>query len=112
MAALVRAEEAKRHPNYYLDGYPDLLMDDEVAIVPEADFKSLSEYSTSIPTGVCDGKVWKRNLSFAGGKGWTLLFYEQDPDDPGQCFIRQRRLIIMHSPEFYDWLIPGFWQAA
>lgn len=86
-------------------------MDEDVAVVTEADYERLSEYSTSIPTGVCDGKVWRRDWSVNGGKGEAILFFEADPDDPGQCFIRQRRLIKVGTPEFWDWLVPGIWNG-
>lgn len=108
---LVREEEARKHPERYLDGYPDLLMDDEVAIVSEQDFARLPEYSASVPTGVCDGKVWSRNLAAHGGseKGWLFMFFEHD--EGNQFFVRHRRLIITGSVEFWDWLTPGIWDG-
>lgn len=82
MSRLVRAEEAKRSPDYYADGYPDMSIRDGVAYVSHADFKRLPTYSTSIPTGVCDGKVWKR-----GPHGGPPGFKHQAMLVPGNWFL-------------------------
>jgi hypothetical protein len=109
---LVREEEAAKHPARYLDGYPEMLMDDEVAIVSQEDFDRLSDYSASIPTGVCDGKVWKALVYETEKRGfYKLRFFEKDEADQHQCFVRQRRLIILGSVEFWDWLRPGIWDG-
>lgn len=82
---LVRAEEAKRNPDSYFEGYPDLrwdhLTEPSTALVTVADFKRLDTYSTSIPTGVCAGKVWK------AGPHTASSFREKSPLVPGAWFL-------------------------
>lgn len=67
-----------------------LVTDDEV-FVSARDFDRLPEYSTSIPTGVYVGKVWKARR----GEGWMLgTFEDHDPPDPEFVMTRFRKLTI------------------
>lgn len=43
----------------------------DLALVKQADFDKLVEYSGSIPTGVYPGKMWKLKI----GKIWFLCWY-------------------------------------
>lgn len=48
-------------------------VDDTHALMDEATFKALSEYSTSMPSGVYPGKMWKCNQR--GTDNWWLCWY-------------------------------------
>lgn len=37
----------------------NIVIDDQYALMSQKDFDTLAEYSTSIPTGVYEGKMWK-----------------------------------------------------
>lgn len=55
-----------------------ILIDDKTAVMTRADFNTLAEYSTSVPTGVYEGKMWKRHTP----DGWYLVWFgfSQKPD--------------------------------
>lgn len=83
--------EARRSPDNYMTGYPDMVIDAGVAHVTITDFRRLSTYSTSVPTGVVVGKVWKRG-PHGGPRGfrhqaplvegnWLLGRYEDCAED-------------------------------
>src|ERR1043165_9759166 len=40
-----------------------ILIDETHAVMDQATFDDLSEYSTSFPSGVYEGKMWKQNLT-------------------------------------------------
>ena len=105
---LIRAEEAARNPERYYEGYPNMLYDDKVAIITRRDLDRLPEYSSSVPTGVCEGKVWKRieyrtpDGAPALGRhegGETLYFlgsFDPDPQKrPGIVIQRFRELLVV-----------------
>jgi hypothetical protein len=81
---LNREEEAKHSPSHYRDGYPDMIDGVTCVIVTESDFKRLPTYSCSVPTGVCDGKVWKAEFK----DGWFLGSYT-DYDPPREDAVIQ-----------------------
>lgn len=96
---LVRKEEAARHPEMYFEGYPDMRYDDQTAYVHSADLERMPEYSSTVPTGVCDGKLWKRKTEI----GWLLGSYEWDEpeaEDPG-IFTKFRHLIVLDSMDLF-----------
>lgn len=64
-------------------------MDANHVLLDYRQFHSLAEYSTSIPSGVYDGKCWKRR----GSKGWLLCWYAP-ANDPTQCEIHFREIRI------------------
>lgn len=70
-------------------------IDDTHAMMNEISFNQLSEYSSSIPTGVYIGKMWK---SF-GGNEWILRWFGPC-DDPG--FVTNHQRIIMVVNEWLD----------
>lgn len=95
---LVRAEEARRNPDNYFEGYPYLEIRGEAALgsgyvtLSADDLERLPEYSSSIPTGVCEGKVWKRQV----GADWYLGSYEPcDPPEPDAVMTVFRRIEIL-----------------
>lgn len=76
-----------------------ILIDDKHAVMTDATFKSLCEYSGTIPTGVYAGKMWRR---FHGkhdprcrpeDRKWFLFWYGYC-DDPNQCSINGREILI------------------
>ena len=95
MSQLVREIEAKQSPNYYREGYPDMIEGVTCVIVNERDFKRLPTYDCSVPTGVCAGKVWKRQDT---GGLWLGAYEDYMP--PRQDAVRQtfRRLRVMREP--------------
>lgn len=94
---LVREEEARRSPERYFDGYPDMRYDDQTAYVHPADLDRMPEYSASVPTGVCDGKLWKCKVEH----GWMLGSYEAAPDSDDEIVQRFRHLIVLDSMEIH-----------
>lgn len=56
----------------------------------------LGRYSTSIPSGVYDGKMWKRREN--DGEHWLdtylLCWYGPDPE-PDVCRIETRRILVV-----------------
>lgn len=65
-------------------------IDKDTATLELDDFKKLHEYSSSIPTGVYEGKMWKANIQ---GK-WYLRWYSKS-SDPKMCKINHREIKIL-----------------
>lgn len=97
--------ETQRGKPYVLSSYPEMLLDDETAIVTRSDFEKLPAYNTTLPTGKYPGKVWKRGVVVdARGRytreptpddQWMLGAIEADPDgEEGYVLIRWRKLLI------------------
>lgn len=63
-------------------------LDDTHALMSEQTFKALKEYSTTIPTGIYDGKMWK---GFANGE-WYLVWFAPD-EAPDKVRIEKRKNI-------------------
>lgn len=80
--------------NNYLDAYPDLLIDDDCAMMTQFDFDRLTDYSGSLPTGITIGKCWKD-----GGRlrqRYALGYYEDcDPPEEKTVFTQYRPIIIV-----------------
>ncbi len=78
-----------------------ILIDNEYAMMSTADFYQLAEYSCSNPSGVYEGKMWKRhNGSFdsdfigRGGKPtWLLVWYGRS-DHPDKCSVNSRKILL------------------
>lgn len=64
-------------------------VDETHALMTEADFESLSEYSTSIPSGVYPGKMWRRQQV----DGWYLVWFGECAD-PSKCSINFRKALL------------------
>lgn len=64
-------------------------LDDTHALMSEQTFKALKEYSTTIPTGRYDGKMWK---GFANGE-WYLVWFAPDANH-NLLRIEKRRILI------------------
>lgn len=76
----------------------DILLTDTHACMPESAFESLLEYSSSIPTGVYPGKMWKAHMD---GK-WYLRWFGIVPDQPEVCSNNQREIPVMDWKVFMD----------
>lgn len=71
-----------------------ILIDDKNALMSDSDFWALSDYSSTFPSGVYDGKMWKRRLNYYDeSKGWNLCWYGPS-EDPNKCSINHRRILI------------------
>lgn len=57
------------------------ILEKPVSWVTLAQFNSMLEYSTSLPTGKTIGKRWKRQILYGPHKGrWLMGEYAKDPD--------------------------------
>jgi hypothetical protein len=67
----------------------EIELDSSHALMSEKTFQELSEYSCSMPTGIYEGKMWKRieKQSF-------LMWYGQSEKE-GHCSINHREIIIV-----------------
>lgn len=66
-----------------------VLVDELHALMTEADFEQLLEYSTSIPTGSYVGKMWKREQDGEWWLGWMAPH-----ETPGRLWIHWRRILL------------------
>lgn len=82
---------------------PDLIeVDDVHALMTPATLKALLEYSSSIPSGVYEGKMWKRHdgvydavfLRNGGKPKWLLCWYGPSAD-PEKCSINSREVLLV-----------------
>lgn len=64
-------------------------LDNTHALMSEQTFKGLAEYSTSIPTGVYDGKMWK---GYSNGE-WYLVWFAPDKEHD-KVRIEKRKILI------------------
>lgn len=70
------------------------------ALMTEAIFKALPEYSTTIPSGVYPGKMWRRHDGAHDFKRktpsvWMLCWYGEERD--GKCEIHFREVLLADS---------------
>lgn len=78
-----------------------ILMDDHSALMSAADFHLLHEYSSTNPSGVYDGKMWKRKHGVRDEAGklvahtWRLAWYSPDPTDPNMVLVLTRQLFVV-----------------
>lgn len=75
---------------YWAQPSPDaILVDEKHAVMARATFDQLREYSTTIPSGVYSGKMWKA----AVGDKWELRWFSDDPTIPNRCLINRREIL-------------------
>jgi hypothetical protein len=67
-----------------------ILTDDTHAVMTRQDFFKLSDYSTTYPSGVYDGKMWRRRQGF----DWLLCWYGPC-ENPKLCSINARVVILV-----------------
>lgn len=63
----------------------------DAAVMDKAAFDKLLNYSSSLPTGVWIGKLWKARLD--DGR-WYLRWYSTDPRNAANCLINSRPITI------------------
>lgn len=66
------------------------LIDDESAVMSQAAFDTLAEYSRSVPTGVYPGKCWKRLDSGV----WWLVWFGYSSKGHDYCSKNYRKILI------------------
>jgi hypothetical protein len=67
-----------------------IVVDSKSALMDKATYEQLAEYSCSVPTGVYEGKMWRKE--HAGKK--YLRWYGKHAD-PGMCSINTREVIFV-----------------
>jgi hypothetical protein len=70
----------------------EILVDDKHAVMSADTLKELAEYNTSIPSGVYEGKMWKRVQSSE-----TLLCWFGPSPHPDKCSINFRPVLLLAS---------------
>jgi hypothetical protein len=82
----------------------NILVDDSHAVMTYATFKSLHEYSATAPTGVYEGKMWRRHdglfdreFRAKGGKPKWLLCWYGPSDEPGFCSTNAREILLVDA---------------
>lgn len=79
----------------------EIRIDDETATMDQHAFDELLEYSSSTPSGVYEGKMWKRRAKFATSDGmcnqevWYLVWYGYSKIGLGHVSNNQRRIVIV-----------------
>ncbi|QFY42947.1 hypothetical protein F6R98_10260 [Candidatus Methylospira mobilis] len=68
----------------------NIIIDDTHALMSNDDLNRLSEYSSSIPSGVYPGKMWRAKWRDT----WLLRWYGES-DVPGMCSNNQREILIV-----------------
>lgn len=75
-----------------------VLIDATHALMTKAVFDSLAEYSTTMPSGVYPGKMWRRHDgSFdprCTNPEWLFCWYGRT-DDPEKCSVNFRKVIFV-----------------
>ena len=67
---------------------------DDIAIMDRSTLAQLNEYSTSIPTGAYEGKLWRR----ANGEAWLLCWYGPSKH-PAMVSINSRPIRLIRDEE-------------
>lgn len=71
-----------------------ILLDDTHALMETETFKALAEYSASIPSGVYDGKMWKRRNGGGERPEWLLVWFGPSTK-PATCSINSRKILLV-----------------
>lgn len=79
----------------------EVTFDDTHALLTQAQFDGLAEYSTTNPSGVYPGKCWKAQVAENLGGGryrwtdrWELRWWGESDIGPGFCSNNHREIII------------------
>jgi len=67
-----------------------ILIDDDYALMVQWAFDMLHTYSTSYPSGVYPGKMWKAHIRGT----WYLRWYGEVEGCPNLCSNNQREILI------------------
>lgn len=75
----------------------DILIGDDTAIMPKAAYDQLKEYSTTLPSGVYPGKMWKR-IEIDAAAPFTVTaylgWYGMPMGITGRFAIHWRKIVI------------------
>lgn len=82
----------------------EILIDETHAVMSQRTFEQLATYSASFPTGVYEGKMWKRHngahdqefLARGGKPEWYLVWYGKHPD-PEKVSNNLRKILIVET---------------
>ena len=73
------------------------IVDDKTAQMTTRTFQALAEYSSSMPSGVYAGKIWRRhdgahdyNFTMKGGVPTWMVCWYSDSEKPEHCTINMR----------------------
>ncbi len=80
----------------------EILIDDTHAIMTRRTFDALKTYSASNPSGVYEGKMWKRHngafdhefLARGGKPEWLLVWYGKSLIGPGYVSNNYRKILL------------------
>lgn len=80
----------------------EIVVDDKTATMSKEAFDLLHEYSSTIPSGVYEGKMWKRHdgsfdrkfLAEGGKPTWQLYWYGYSSIGPGHCSNHHRAIVL------------------
>lgn len=70
-----------------------ILIDDFHAVMDQRSFDTLSNYSSTIPSGVYDGKMWK---CLSAKDGWLLGWYGPGKKE-NTCSINYRMILVLEG---------------
>jgi len=70
----------------------DVDINNEYATMNRTAFNKLHDYTRSEPSGVYEGKMWKKKIN-PGGK-WFLFWYDES-NDPGYCSVKCKEILII-----------------
>ena len=73
------------------------VFDEMHVIMPKEDFELLAEYSCSVPSGVYEGKMWRRRVPYedAPSHTWYLCWYDVSKKGPNFCATKQREILLV-----------------
>lgn len=78
-----------------------ILLSDTHAMMDQRTFEDLPEYSASYPSGVYEGKMWKRHngvhdrafIARGGKPEWMLCWYGPS-NKPDSCSVNYRKILL------------------
>lgn len=78
-------------------------VDNTHALMSQAVFNELLEYSSTQPSGVYPGKMWRRHdgiydtkfLASGGKPEWLLCWYDVSEKGPDWCSTKTRKILIV-----------------
>jgi hypothetical protein len=82
----------------------NILLDDKFACMSLKTLHELAEYNCSLPSGVYDGKMWRREIHTNPYGHWSpeegdqflyhMLCWYGPSDDPNKCSVHQRVIML------------------
>jgi hypothetical protein len=75
----------------------DIEIDDKYAMMSRRTFEALHEYSCSLPSGVYEGKMWRRGEPYIEPRSVWYLGWFGCSDKPDKVSINWREIIIVEE---------------